>query len=465
MSEQLANVVVIDLPKETSRAARTLAEVMRKDPVYARRRHRGCRPRRGSKGPVLPSIGTSITVPLRSDTTRKLRRLEGFVDVAPSRLYVIALAQPEEPTGSKLMRRERFDAHFRVHSQEPLELLRTVANVRLMERDEVVREDGSFRSVQEIKVRPLQSLGMMFVDVPVQYMARFEALMASSGMRFSALPPAPIVSQKPFVPELKDDVDETRASLKHWRHGDGTGVRIGILDTGIDWSHPEFRGRQVSFAEFNRNGELVSDQPDPNSAEHGTRVAILAAGSTQGVAPKAELAVAAAVRGRHLTTSPRIIAAIDWLIYKCNIDILNLSISTVQGAYTGIYKLAIQRAASESVVLVAATGNYGQGCVGCPGAYDEVISVGATGPDGTFSERSGHGYVPAERNAFRPQFITDGSLADTVQTSFACSRLTGILAASSLHRSNDPRSELRNIGNMVEVGGHPHRGPTCRINQ
>ena len=63
----------------------------------------------------------------------------------------------------------------------------------------------------------------------------------------------------------------------------GSGVRIGILDTGIDASHQEFAGKDISFAEFDSAGFPVSKEPR-DAGNHGTHVAGIAAGKTCGVA-------------------------------------------------------------------------------------------------------------------------------------------------------------------------------------
>jgi subtilisin family serine protease len=50
---------------------------------------------------------------------------------------------------------------------------------------------------------------------------------------------------------------------------DGNGVRIGIIDTGIDASHPEIAGKHVSFAEFDSSGSMISLVPR-DAGDHGT---------------------------------------------------------------------------------------------------------------------------------------------------------------------------------------------------
>jgi hypothetical protein len=71
----------------------------------------------------------------------------------------------------------------------------------------------------------------------------------------------------------------------------GTNCLLGVLDTGIDASHPEFAGKKIWFAQFDKTGTLISNQPN-DVKDHGTHVCGTAAGITCGIAPAADLAVA-----------------------------------------------------------------------------------------------------------------------------------------------------------------------------
>jgi len=94
---------------------------------------------------------------------------------------------------------------------------------------------------------------------------------------------------------------------------DGTGVNIGLLDTGIDMSHPEFAGR--SFSGWALDGVLWSR--DGNG--HGTMVAsVLAANrdgvGMHGVAPGARLLVASDLNSRGEFDEQALVGGVNWLI-------------------------------------------------------------------------------------------------------------------------------------------------------
>jgi subtilisin family serine protease len=84
--------------------------------------------------------------------------------------------------------------------------------------------------------------------------------------------------EKPSEPWHLEKINVAAARAKGLR---GDGVRIGIVDTGIDANHHEFTGKSIIFAEFDTNGFLISTSPR-DAGTHGTHVSALAAGRTCG---------------------------------------------------------------------------------------------------------------------------------------------------------------------------------------
>ncbi|RAI00006.1 hypothetical protein DLJ53_19945 [Acuticoccus sediminis] len=173
----------------------------------------------------------------------------------------------------------------------------------------------------------------------------------------------------------------------------GKGVRIGVLDTGVEASHQEFAGKNIQFAEFNAAGDLISTTPR-DAGTHGTHVCGLAAGRTVGVAPDASLSVAAVLttlnaQGRLTGFLAQIMAGLNWLahsnfasaavpISRC--PMMNASLG---GAGFNNYLLSslqiIQSA--PAAFLFAAIGNAGRSGVnnhGSPGNYQITCGIGAT---------------------------------------------------------------------------------------
>jgi minor extracellular serine protease Vpr len=165
----------------------------------------------------------------------------------------------------------------------------------------------------------------------------------------------------------------------------GKGVTIGVIDTGIDYGHPDLRR---SFA---GGHDLVDGDDDPmetkgagfRSTLHGTHVAgvIAANGRMRGMAPDAKIVAYRALGPGGSGTTEQVIAAIDEAI-KDKVDILNLSLGNdVNGPDLPI-SLALNKAVDEGIVAVTSSGNSGPNrwTVGSPGTASKAISVGASTP-------------------------------------------------------------------------------------
>ncbi|HET9518340.1 MAG TPA: type VII secretion-associated serine protease mycosin [Actinoplanes sp.] len=182
---------------------------------------------------------------------------------------------------------------------------------------------------------------------------------------------------------------------------DGRGIRIAVIDSGVDATHPQLRGRVDAGRDFLRSAP--DGRRDCNG--HGTGVASLiaaqpVAGRTlRGLAPAATIvpvrvseleatdpnATGPAVRGESV--GPReFAAAIDWAAAtgpgKGNATVLNVSSTMPEDPEV---RAAVRRAIAAGVVIVAAAGNEaGRGNpVPYPAAYPGVIGVGAVNQGGT----------------------------------------------------------------------------------
>lgn len=165
----------------------------------------------------------------------------------------------------------------------------------------------------------------------------------------------------------------------------GKGVTVGVIDTGIDYTHPDLIGN------YKGGHDLVDGDQDPmetqsqdgSSTLHGTHVAgiIAANGRINGVAPEADVIAYRALGPGGSGTTEQVIAAIDQAI-KDQVDILNLSLGNdINGPDLPI-SLALNKAVDEGIVAVTSSGNSGpkMWTVGSPGTASKAISVGASTP-------------------------------------------------------------------------------------
>ena len=159
-----------------------------------------------------------------------------------------------------------------------------------------------------------------------------------------------------------------------WSVTQGEGVRVAIIDTGIDAQHPDLAG-QVAGG-YNA---LDASRPYFDDNSHGTHVAGTIAARLDGrgvvgVAPKARLY---AVKVLDSTGGGGIVSVIKGLVWcaRNDIQVANMSLGSPVGSI--FLRLAVRYAVSHGVTLVAAAGNSG-GSVEYPGAYDGVIAVAAS---------------------------------------------------------------------------------------
>ena len=156
----------------------------------------------------------------------------------------------------------------------------------------------------------------------------------------------------------------------------GAGVKIAVIDTGIDYTHEDLDDNYVGGYDF------VFEDNDPfddNTRSHGTHVSgILAAEENGtgvvGVAPEAEIYALKVLDGAGFGSLDWIIAAIEWAVEN-NMDIANLSL---EGPDFQSLQDACDSAYDSGLLLVAAGGNTNGGAVKYPGGYDSVIAVAGT---------------------------------------------------------------------------------------
>ncbi len=168
------------------------------------------------------------------------------------------------------------------------------------------------------------------------------------------------------------------ADVAHASGNRGTGVKVAILDTGIDYSHQDLDGNYKGGYDFVFND---ADPFDDSFNSHGTHVAGIVAAEENGigvvgVAPEADLFAVKVLDGAGFGSEDWIIAGIDWAVSN-GIEVINLSIQgpDAQGLHD-----ACDKAYDAGVILVAAGGNSlaGGGPVEYPAGYDSVIAVTGT---------------------------------------------------------------------------------------
>lgn len=167
-----------------------------------------------------------------------------------------------------------------------------------------------------------------------------------------------------------------------WKRGMGNGVKIAVIDTGIDRHHPDLKGQVKGGIHLVKGG----------SNGHGTHVAgIIAAAKNNwgvvGMGPKAHLYDVKAFKADGTSEVLNIIKGIDWSIQN-GVQIINMSFGMTQ--YSEALSRMIRRAASKGIIMVASAGNNG-GTVEYPARYRNVIGVSALDKNGKLAKFSSRG--------------------------------------------------------------------------
>lgn len=173
-------------------------------------------------------------------------------------------------------------------------------------------------------------------------------------------------------------VDRNRSS--------GRGIKLAILDTGLDLRHPDFIGRAITSQSF---VDGVTDPQDGNG--HGTHCAGLACGTARpgrlpryGVAYEAEIFVGKVLNDAGRGVDGSILNGLQWAISNdCQVISMSLGSRVAPGAgYSRIFEQAAQRALDRGSLIVAAAGNDshrpGQICpVSHPANCPSIVAVAA----------------------------------------------------------------------------------------
>ena len=169
-------------------------------------------------------------------------------------------------------------------------------------------------------------------------------------------------------------IDRVQAPLVHANGITGAGINVTIIDSGINYSHPDLAANYAGGYDF------VNGDSDPmDDAGHGTHVAGTVAAINNdfgviGVSPQVNIYALKVLNAGGSGSYSDIISAIDWASTN-NMDVASMSLG---GGFNSIWlRKACDNAYKNGVLLVAAAGN-DAGVVSYPAAYNSVIAVSAT---------------------------------------------------------------------------------------
>jgi subtilisin family serine protease len=249
-----------------------------------------------------------------------------------------------------------------------------------------------------------------------------------------------------------------------WSITRGAGVRIAIIDTGIDGSHQDLLGAVAGGTDVSGLGSSNGQTPVGSDRRHGTMVASLAGGrgnnGTDGVigsAPEAQLlSVSMSFGGGDVSPDDQIAKAVRWAVDN-GADVISLSLTRNTRDWPESWDRAFSYAAANDVVVIAAAGNRGSGtvAVGAPATMPGVLTVGGVTREGLASDTaSAQGITigvmaPSEGLVGA---IPGGNYVSWSGTSGATPIVAGIVA---LVRAAHPNLDAANVINRVLVTARP----------
>ncbi|WP_328643796.1 S8 family peptidase [Streptomyces canus] len=195
-----------------------------------------------------------------------------------------------------------------------------------------------------------------------------------------------------------------------WAAGyDGKGVKVAVLDTGVDTTHPDLASAVKASKNFTGTGST------DDRAGHGTHVAATLAGSGarsggryKGVAPGAGILNAKVLDDSGEGSDSSVIAGLEWAAGQ-GARVANLSLGQADTPGEDPVEAAVNALSkSTGMLTVAAAGNEGPdaGTVDSPGAAESALTVGAVDGEDRLADFSSIG--PTADSALKPDLTAPG---------------------------------------------------------
>lgn len=252
-------------------------------------------------------------------------------------------------------------------------------------------------------------------------------------------------------------VDRIDADLV-WSTNTGAGVDVAILDTGIDYDHPDLVDNiagGINYAWWWGDGSTNKRYWNDRNG-HGSHCAgIIAAENNSigvvGVAPGANLWAVKVLGDNGSGYVSDIIQGLEWCVDN-QIEVASMSFG---GGYSESLKNACNTTYAAGVLLVAAAGNEYGGAVIYPAAHDSVMAVSATDAGDAIADFSSIGpevELAAPGVSIKSTY-RGGGYAFGSGTSMACPHVAGVAALIWTGANADVRARLQQTAEDLGAGG------------
>jgi subtilisin family serine protease len=258
----------------------------------------------------------------------------------------------------------------------------------------------------------------------------------------------------------------------------GEGVKVAVIDTGVDQTHPDLAGREVAEANF-------AGTPDnQDHFGHGTHVASIVAGTGaksggkyRGVASGASILDAKVLDDNGSGQESWIIAGMQWAVDQ-GADVANLSLGSTDSPELDPLEQAVDElsATSDTLFVIAAGNGYRDGTIGSPGSADAALTVGAVDDEDNLADFSSRGPRVGD-SAIKPDVTapgvdivaalhSDGTIGEPVEpgytslsgTSMATPHVSG---AAALLAQQHPSATGEQLKALLSASAKPTAGLTA----
>lgn len=185
----------------------------------------------------------------------------------------------------------------------------------------------------------------------------------------------------------------------------GEGVVVGILDTGLDASHPELAGKMIAWKDFISEKEKAYDDNGHGTHVAGTIAGEGAGGTQIGVAPRAQLVIGKIFSGSGYSSAGAILRGMEWIANPERKFNSSMRPRVINNSWGGGMRSDVRQDPFAQQVInwvqlqifpAFAAGNSGRsgaGSIGSPGGLSVAFAVGATNSEDEVTDFSSRGPV------------------------------------------------------------------------